>query len=469
MCIILTTIMSSISTIHIYASDEVYDVLNEEAHDSFLLNALTYDNTSGAYTNDYDSFLVSYFDNLTYNFGVNYKGSCGYVAIGMILSYYDSYISDNIVPEQYDIASIGNSTDMISRRNSPGSMRDLIANPNNSADYFYARNLSPYDYYAYVTSLQNSSLHSKLISIGASLGYFAFTEEDNPAGTTFGQRLNVLTNYFENNTDLSGDDYAFLYINYQNSPDKSNLVKEFTINQIKAGNPVLLAVAGDDGGHAVIAYDYDEVTGQIFCHMGWGGNTTHVTPESQGFTIYRSALVINFNIDHTHSLNYGVTSIVNNVPTTSYYCYDNCEIVTYTRSNTTLDHNFHYNYYSTNQHEAVCGDCNHSIYLAHEYTYLPYTNLKHKSLCDDCGYYKYEAHVISGSGVGTIKRCLKCYDLIGSGGIQYNSVGDVVYITDNGSYIRPDGIIVLSDVDTELYLSGNLNLDNLVNHNCYTE
>ena len=55
-----------------------------------------------------------------------------------------------------------------------------------------------------------------------------------------------------------------------------------------------------------------------------------------------------------------------------------------------------------------------------------------------------------------------CSALIGSGGIQLNTIDEINYITDNGSYLTPDGIIVLSAIDTELYISGLLNLDSLV-------
>lgn len=51
---------------------------------------------------------------------MNYKGSCGYVAIGMILSYYDTFLDDSIIPEQYDMVSNGYDDNIILRRNSPG-------------------------------------------------------------------------------------------------------------------------------------------------------------------------------------------------------------------------------------------------------------------------------------------------------------------------------------------------------------
>ena len=49
-----------------------------------------------------DNFATYYFSRLTQNYGNNVKGSCGYVALGMLLSFYDTYWNDNIIPEQYD-------------------------------------------------------------------------------------------------------------------------------------------------------------------------------------------------------------------------------------------------------------------------------------------------------------------------------------------------------------------------------
>ena len=53
-------------------------------------------NTAACYYNAPNLFInnhysAHYFFNLSENFGNNKKGSCGYVAIGMLLSYYDSF------------------------------------------------------------------------------------------------------------------------------------------------------------------------------------------------------------------------------------------------------------------------------------------------------------------------------------------------------------------------------------------
>ena len=44
-----------------------------------------------------DKFASYYFCDLKNYFGYNTHGSCGYVAVAMLLSYYDTYLNDNIV------------------------------------------------------------------------------------------------------------------------------------------------------------------------------------------------------------------------------------------------------------------------------------------------------------------------------------------------------------------------------------
>ena len=52
--------------------------------------------------------------------GANYKGSCTYVAIASILSYYENYLDDGIIPEQYDSVPIYSNTNIVSHNDSPG-------------------------------------------------------------------------------------------------------------------------------------------------------------------------------------------------------------------------------------------------------------------------------------------------------------------------------------------------------------
>ena len=70
-----------------------------------------------------------------------------------------------------------------------------------------------------------------------------------------------------------------------------------------------------------------------------------------------------------------------------------------------------------------------------------------------------------------IKRCVDCGCLVNLGETpgQLQSVGIAYYITDSGSYVRSDGIIVLSAQDYELYLAGELDLDSLLSQGSVTQ
>lgn len=47
-------------------------------------------------------FLYNYYYHLSDNKLTNNLGICGYTAISMFLSYYDTYWDDNFIPENYD-------------------------------------------------------------------------------------------------------------------------------------------------------------------------------------------------------------------------------------------------------------------------------------------------------------------------------------------------------------------------------
>lgn len=183
--------------IYVSASTDVDDVLTPEEHWECLEEAISSSTVYNSSITEYHSHLVSYYDNLTYNFGMNYKGSCGYVAIGMLLSYYDTFLNDSIIPEQYDLVSNGYDGNMITRRNSPGVLKDIIARPNTQSSSSYGYSLSATEYYLYVNSYSATSLHAKLIMLGAERGYYDFLDDDTPSGTDFLERNNILNDYFQ--------------------------------------------------------------------------------------------------------------------------------------------------------------------------------------------------------------------------------------------------------------------------------
>ena len=74
--------------------------------------------------------LVNYFSDLTTNIGDNPACICVEVALCMILSYYDTYYNDNIIPETFDVDAYCYNDDFncFSATSSPGIYSDLTAN-----------------------------------------------------------------------------------------------------------------------------------------------------------------------------------------------------------------------------------------------------------------------------------------------------------------------------------------------------
>ncbi len=89
------------------------------------------------------------------------------------------------------------------------------------------------------------------------------------------------------------------------------------------------------------------------------------------------------------------------------------------------------------------------------YVWTSLTN--HKSYCN-CGSYINSPHVVSSSaylsGLPSVP-CLLCHGLASVSQIIHQSIEDYPY-TPNGSFILPNGVIVLVDEDIEAYLNGTL-------------
>lgn len=322
------------------------------------------------YTNgivSYNNFMEAYFDNLTYNFGKNYKGSCGYVALGQILTFYDSSFNDNILSENLDVPSLGNTNDIISRRNSPGTNKDLLP----FSDTEVQEDVTASDYFAYVEDMSSRSLHSKLLTIAEEKGYYNYSDNVNPAGSTNQQRKNVLIDYMQER-GISN------YVLHEKNSGTTAEIKQFIKNQIDLGRPVLISIVNTvNQGHACVAYAYDSA-GNIFCNMGWDESTTRRTPESHGYYTYRNAMAIQFLGSHSHSKNFGIT--VGGV--TNYYCYDDRNI------KTIHNHSYTYSNISNTTHTYSC-QCGISVVEDHHWiTTTSSSNLLYIPVyeCYYCGY-----------------------------------------------------------------------------------
>lgn len=246
-------------------------------------------NTDHVFTND--CYMSQYFLNLTDNFPLNSHGSCGYVAISMLLSYYDTYWSDGFIPEGYETTSeVASFTDTgipTYTVKSPGATRyDYGSIDKVPTRLYLERSLQNYtkDFQALLFSIAENTYGE--IPLDSSL----------TIGTTFDQMLNIL------------DTYLFKYIGMPTSmlsikheTDRDN-VWDFTIEQLRMGRPVIVR-SNQFGGHVSTAYDYDPMGGILYGHAGIDG-LNHVPLGNRVGTDWYDATVIVTDFDHQHTNNY---------------------------------------------------------------------------------------------------------------------------------------------------------------------
>lgn len=355
-------ILSLFLLLNLIPSNSSINKIVEEDDSIVMLN-----NGYASNINSYDNYLEAYFDNSTSNYSVNMNGSCGYVALSLVLTFYDSYMNDNIVPEQYDYASVGTSYDIIQRRDSPGTTRSTFSNSS----------FTHQQWYDYMASTEDTLLQSKLLMIASDLGYY---NSNSNCASSMQCRCAVLSRYLY---ELPWVDYQ-LYTKEINSTEE---IRQFTIQQIQLGRPVIMGVQNSDkkSNHAVVAYDYDPVTNDIYCHFGHGADRTRIIPESVGYTTFHSAMALEITGPHSHSYNYGVT--IGGV--TNYYCYDSRDILSI------HNHNYSYSNITTTTHKASCS-CGINVVENHHWIQTQVIPGLFYIPMYECHYCGYQTRVIPG-------------------------------------------------------------------------
>ena len=282
-----------------------------------------------------NTYLQTYYKNLVTNFGNNVENSCGYVAVAMLLSYYDTILHDKIVPRRFDKPS--RSDDAPNFEESPGIKyfdhpEFHPDDPNNKITYARYKQL--------VNQNKNTYLHEALVAIGIKLGINKAPKDklttDFDFSTDNDKREKLIKYYLKHVARVEKSEYDIHSVDYVDEIAEaeteaevlkySRKTREYIIKKIKKGYPVIISVAklnenGQYEGHAIVAYDYDKKNDKIYCHMGIAGESTHATPEEYGYTLYRSAMVLDFDenkLSHSHTNNYEV--VINGA--IFYYCPD---------------------------------------------------------------------------------------------------------------------------------------------------
>ncbi|MCQ2776435.1 MAG: hypothetical protein MJ217_01765 [Bacilli bacterium] len=250
---------------------------------------------------DYHSFtsfsMESYFYNLDLFSPVNYYDSCGFVSLIQVLSYYDTFYNDEIIPEVYEGKREHCTSESEVVRESPGVK---TVSPFRYIDTFNTRNYYTYchsacaeDFQCQLTCTYNRSvLHS-----------------DN--SRFFQNKISCY--YYQDLLDAYyGPD--FLGVNTY-SFDHSNSDQTFAIEIVKhfldKGVPLIAHVEGRDGEddhyHSVVIYEYDDDF--LYTHFGYG-TAAHMFTRVNLLSVYKYitdlAVIDVCHIDHVHSDNYMV-------------------------------------------------------------------------------------------------------------------------------------------------------------------
>lgn len=229
------------------------------------------------------NYLELYFYNLHKYFFVDINNYNSYSSVAALLSYYDNYLDDRIIDDFYDIPQISPSLVLEERGGSP------------------SVKWHPY-------GIKYSELHTKEYYENTFFGYlYNLSNKNKIYNLTYKERFNLLNKYLKTrNID-----------NFKIMKENKN-VREFTVEQVKKGIPVLVELQNDDGiSMCSIAYKYDQNNDKLYY---WTTKYNYIDLESAKFTNYVNAISLQFNFEHSCSNNYRVYN-EDGVYSNHCYCY----------------------------------------------------------------------------------------------------------------------------------------------------
>lgn len=141
---------------------------------------------SGTENNNRSDFTKLYYRNLKAGyFGYNQYNTCGYVAIGMLLSYYDTFYNDNFIPEKFDKTVNLVNFEAENYVKSPGTVERTVMSE---------------DFDDYIRYENNIYFNSHLLNICMNLGYYETKDGKISFNEThFSYLYDVLKEYFAYN------------------------------------------------------------------------------------------------------------------------------------------------------------------------------------------------------------------------------------------------------------------------------
>lgn len=276
---------SSISQVDNTTSEKKLEVKSNDSVE--LIEDSTYSELDLSFE-EVDDFLPvdisRYFSRLSAYSPSNDNGTCSYVSLIQLLSYYDTEFCDEIIPEAYDYASsnldVSMYYDMLT--SSPGVIREdyeTVGITRMERDGIYDATYDQYIEYSKSYNFQ-SYLISKYTEYEKL--YNDYQEETNICSIDINNYQNLLDYVYGDNM-VSADVLFFDNPSVAYSEEKQLEFENYIKSNIDSGKPVVVHIASEiysyEGelkrvGHAVVAYDYDD-DGIIYSNYGYGHSDTH--------------------------------------------------------------------------------------------------------------------------------------------------------------------------------------------------
>lgn len=282
----------------------------------------------------FNTFAENYFYNLT-DYRVNNNNSCGYIAIQMLLSFYNHYWNDNLIAEQYETTACSNYGDNTRSPGTTDAFYDLLVTIGNNLGYGLSL--------PSVVSLEEilSSYLNQYVSSDANKWFLStcyhYNKTDNYPGTT--------------------DTYSTYY---------ASCIKRL----VQSNNPVIVIIDDYVNGapvqHAAIAYSYDNTQQRIIFNTGWKVYHDTNTLVREDNCIVGYIALLPKQIEHVHSQNF--------MKDGNFVC--SCKLP---------DHLHKYNYTSqgVNSHKCKCY-CEYETTDNHHFVVK---DIKYYT-CKECGFLK---------------------------------------------------------------------------------
>ena len=300
------------------------------------------------------------------------KESCAYVAMSMLLTFYDSYWNERFVEDQYEWQNgIYNSdTDELLET---FAATEEAADWENYTDTNFpgVENTLPY-YRGYAIAHKTEFLESYLVSLGISLGCHLNPNEMLVLNEL--QIILILSHYLYNIRGFSTSEVTIgcLY----DDGDIDNKMRE----QITKGFPVIYngrkLSNNEKLGHAFIAYGIEK-NNDVLLHTGWSWQEFQKQSNTQ-YNLDRSIIWLEINEEN---LPHECSDAYYDTYTNSYMCA--CNV--YYETHPSHTHSYHESYNSTHHFDkCICGEiCN---MVSHDLTYSAVNDDSHNQKCVECNY-----------------------------------------------------------------------------------